>query len=136
MPRGENGSGKSTLLSLISGDNPFAYACDIKVFGRIRGKGVALADVRRRIGMAGAEMQAYLGKPPMELLDEALSPGHDLLLLDEPFMNMSERERALAKRKLSAYLRRNPGAAAILVSHRQDDIPPQFDFVTELLVKI
>ncbi len=130
--RGENGSGKSTLLSLISGDNPFAYACDIKVFGKVRGKGVALADVRRRIGMAGAEMQAYLGKPPMELLDEALTPGHDLLLLDEPFMNMSERERALAKRKLSGYLRRNPKVAAILVSHRQDDIPPQFDSKRDL----
>lgn len=126
--RGGNGSGKSTLLSLISGDNPFAYACDIKVFGKVRGKGVALADVRRRIGMAGAEMQAYLGRHPMELLGEALAPGHDLLLLDEPFMNMSERERALAKRKLSGYLRRNPKVAAILVSHRQDDIPPPFAF--------
>ena len=130
--RGENGSGKSTLLSLVSGDNPFAYACDIKVFGKVRGKGVALADVRRRIGMAGAEMQAYLGKPPMELLDEALTPGHDLLLLDEPFMNMSERERALAKRKLSGHLRRHPNVAAILVSHRQDDIPPQFDSKRDL----
>lgn len=126
--RGENGSGKSTLLSLVSGDNPFAYACDIKVFGKTRGKGVALADVRRRIGMAGAEMQAYLGKPPMELLDEALLPGHDLLLLDEPFMNMSARDCALAKRKLSGYLRQHPSVAAILVSHRQDDIPPQFTF--------
>ena len=134
--RGENGSGKSTLLSLVSGDNPFAYACDVKVFGKARGKGVALAVVRRRIGMAGAEMQAYLGKPPMELLDEALSPGHDLLLLDEPFMNMSERERALAKRKISGYLRRNPGVAAILVSHRQDDIPPQFDRATDLPPKM
>ena len=124
---GENGSGKSTLLSLVSGDNPFAYACDVKVFGKARGKGVALADVRRRIGMAGAEMQAYLGKPPMELLDEALLPGHDLLLLDEPFMNMSARERALAKSRLSGYLRRHPNAAAILVSHRRDDIPPLFN---------
>ena len=126
--RGENGSGKSTLLSLVSGDNPFAYACDIKVFGKTRGNGVALADVRRRIGMAGAEMQAYLGKPPMELLDEALLPGHDLLLLDEPFMNMSVRERVLAKRKLSGYLRHYPNVAAILVSHREDDIPPLFKF--------
>ena len=126
--RGENGSGKSTLLSLISGDNPFAYACDIKVFGKPRGNGVALADVRRRIGTASAEMQAYLGRPPMELLDEALLPGHDLLLLDEPFMNMSVRERVSAKRKLSGYLRRNPKVAAILVSHRQDDIPPPFKF--------
>lgn len=129
---GKNGSGKSTLLSLVSGDNPFAYACGIKVFGKIRGQGVALADVRRRIGMAGAEMQAYLAQPPMRLLDEALAPGHDLLLLDEPFMNMSGRERALAKRKLSAYLRRNPKVAAILVSHRQDDITAQFAFAKRL----
>ena len=125
---GENGSGKSTLLSLVSGDNPFAYACDIKVFGKARGSGVALADVRRRIGMAGAEMQAYLGKSPMELLDEALLPGHDLLLLDEPFMNMSVRELALAKRRLCGYLRHHPDVAAILVSHRKDDIPPLFKF--------
>ena len=134
--RGENGSGKSTLLSLVSGDNPFAYACDIKVFGKVRGKGVALADVRRRIGMASAEMQAYLGKPPMELLDAALAPGHDLLLLDEPFMNMSGRERALARRKLAGHLRRHPQVAAILVAHRQDDIPPQFDLALELPAKI
>ena len=125
--RGENGTGKSTLLSLVNGDNPFAYACDIKVFGMARGNGAALSEVRRRIGMASAEMQAYLGKPPMKLLDEALRPGNDLLLLDEPFMNMSARERALAKRKLSGYLRSRPNAAAILVSHRQDDIPPVFN---------
>ena len=68
----------------------------------------------------------------MRLLDEALAPGHDLLLLDEPFMNMSGRERALAKRKLSAYLRRNPKVAAILVSHRQDDITAQFAFAKRL----
>ena len=125
--RGENGSGKSTLLSLVVGDNPFAYACDIKVFGKPRGKGVALNDVRRRIGMAGAEMQAYLGKSPTELLDEALQSGHDLLLLDEPFMNMSASELASAKRRLSGYLRRHPDVAAILVSHRQDDVPPLFN---------
>jgi ABC-type molybdenum transport system ATPase subunit/photorepair protein PhrA len=130
--RGENGSGKSTLLSLVSGDNPFAYACDIKVFGKTRGNGVSLAEVRRRIGMAGAEMQAYLGRPPMELLDEALRPGRDLLLLDEPFMNMSGRELASAKRKLSGYLRLHPHVAAILVSHRQDDVPPLFKFCITL----
>ena len=66
--------------------------------------------------------------PRAALLDEALTPGHDLLLLDEPFMNMSERERALSKRKLSGYLRRHPNVAAILVSHRPDDIPPPFAF--------
>lgn len=129
---GENGTGKSTLLSLVSGDNPFAYACAIKVFGKTRGEGVVLDAVRRRIGMVSAEMQAYQGRSPGSLLDEALAPGRDLLLLDEPFMNMSGRERALAKRKIASYLDRHPRAAAILVSHRPDDIPPRFDSVRTL----
>ena len=77
-------------------------------------------------------MQAYLGKGPMELLDEALSRGRDLLLLDEPFMNMSPGVRALARRKISAYLRSRPRTAAILVSHRDDDLPPHFDLRMEL----
>ena len=130
--RGANGSGKSTLLSLVSGDNPFAYACDLKVFGLSRSEGVTLESVRRRIGMVSAEMQAYEGRCASELLDEALAPGRDLLLLDEPFMNMPVHERAAAKRKISAYLKRNPKAAAILVSHRADDIPPCFNRVLEL----
>ena len=130
--RGENGKGKSTLLSLVNGDNPFAYACDIKVFGAARGSGAAIGAMRSRIGMASAEMQAYLGEDPMSLLDEALSPGHDLLLLDEPFMNMSSGVRALAKRRIASYLKSYPKAAAILVSHRDDDLPPHFDLRMEL----
>ena len=129
---GENGKGKSTLLSLVDGDNPFAYACDIKVFGSARDSGADIGAMRRRIGMVSAEMQAYLGEDPMSLLEEALSPGHDLLLLDEPFMNMSPGARALAKRKISAYLKSRPKTAAILVSHREDDLPPHFDLRMEL----
>ena len=130
--RGENGKGKSTLLSLVNGDNPFAYACDIKVFGIARGSGADIGAMRNRIGMVSAEMQAYLGKDPMALLDEALSAGHDLLLLDEPFMNMSPCVRASAKRKIAAYLKSRPRAAAILVSHREDEVPPHFDLRMEL----
>ncbi|MDN3671232.1 ATP-binding cassette domain-containing protein [Echinicola jeungdonensis] len=37
--RGHNGAGKSTLLSLINGENPQAYANDIKLFDRKRGSG-------------------------------------------------------------------------------------------------
>ena len=124
--RGENGKGKSTLLSLINGDNPFAYACDIKVFGISRGEGATLDSFRSRIGTASAEMQACSGMEPMALLEDALSPGHELLLLDEPFMNMDARARAQARRKISEFLVKNPGAAAIIVSHREDDIPRGF----------
>ena len=58
---GENGSGKSTLLSLVCGDNPQAYACDITLFGRKRGTGESIWDIKRHIGYASPEMyRAFL----------------------------------------------------------------------------
>jgi len=56
---GPNGSGKTTLLSLISGDNPAAYANDIRVFGRPRKVGESLWAIRRRIGQVSPELQCY-----------------------------------------------------------------------------
>ena len=53
---GQNGSGKSTLLSLISADNPQAYACDITLFGQQRGTGETIWDIKRRIGYVSPEM--------------------------------------------------------------------------------
>lgn len=55
---GHNGAGKSTLLSLITGDNPQAYANDIDVFGKPFGKGRPLSEVRRLIGMVSPELHA------------------------------------------------------------------------------
>lgn len=53
---GKNGSGKSTLLSLICADNPQAYACDIRLFGKQRGSGETIWDIKRRIGYVSPEM--------------------------------------------------------------------------------
>ena len=53
---GENGSGKSTLLSLLCADNPQAYAQDISLFGRRRGTGESIWDIKRRIGYVSPEM--------------------------------------------------------------------------------
>lgn len=53
---GENGSGKSTLLSLVCADNPQSYACDIALFGRKRGSGESIWDIKRRIGYVSPEM--------------------------------------------------------------------------------
>ncbi len=53
---GRNGSGKSTLLSLICADNPQAYRCDITLFGRKRGTGESIWDIKRRIGYVSPEM--------------------------------------------------------------------------------
>lgn len=53
---GANGSGKSTLLSLICADNPQAYACNISLFGRRRGTGESIWDIKKRIGFVSPEL--------------------------------------------------------------------------------
>ena len=53
---GANGSGKTTLLSLICADNPQAYACDIELFGRPRGSGETIWDIKRQIGYVSPEL--------------------------------------------------------------------------------
>ena len=53
---GANGSGKSTLLSLVCADNPQAYACDIELFGRPRGTGETIWDIKRHIGFVSPEL--------------------------------------------------------------------------------
>ncbi len=55
--RGPNGSGKSTLLALVCGDHPQAYANDIRLFGRPRGSGESVWDIKRRIGQLSTEFQ-------------------------------------------------------------------------------
>ncbi|MDU1906207.1 MAG: ATP-binding cassette domain-containing protein [Dysgonomonas sp.] len=56
---GANGSGKSTLLSLVSGDNPQAYANDITLFDRKRGTGESIWDIKKHIGYVSPEMHLY-----------------------------------------------------------------------------
>jgi molybdate transport system ATP-binding protein len=56
---GPNGAGKSALLSLILADNPQAYANDVSLFGRRRGSGDTIWEIRRRIGCVSPEMHLY-----------------------------------------------------------------------------
>ena len=56
---GPNGSGKSTLLSLIIGDNPQAYANDVRVFGHRRGAGESIWALKRRIGWVSPELHLH-----------------------------------------------------------------------------
>ncbi|MDE6049459.1 MAG: ATP-binding cassette domain-containing protein [Paramuribaculum sp.] len=58
---GPNGSGKSTLLSLIHADNPKVYSNKVMVFGRRRGTGETIWDVKKRIGYISPEMHLYFG---------------------------------------------------------------------------
>lgn len=59
---GPNGAGKSTLLSLILADNPQAYANDITLFGRKRGTGETIWEIKRPIGWMSPELQIYYKK--------------------------------------------------------------------------
>ncbi len=54
---GPNGAGKSTLLQLICGDHPQAYANDIHLFGRRRGRGETVWDIKRPIGLVSNALQ-------------------------------------------------------------------------------
>jgi len=56
---GPNGSGKSTLLSLIQGDNPQAYALDIRLFGRKPESTQTHWRLRRRIGWLSPELHLH-----------------------------------------------------------------------------
>ena len=63
---GENGAGKSTLLSLICADNPQSYTCNITLFGKKRGTGESIWDIKKRIGYVSPEMfRAYLKNLPV-----------------------------------------------------------------------
>ncbi|WP_281228555.1 ATP-binding cassette domain-containing protein [Flavobacterium aquiphilum] len=53
---GPNGSGKSTLLSLISGENPKGYGQDLEIFGRKKGSGESVWEIKKRIGFFNTAM--------------------------------------------------------------------------------
>ena len=59
---GPSGSGKTTLLSLIAGDNPQAYANEIYLFGKKRGSGESIWDIKEHIGMVSSEIQTLYRK--------------------------------------------------------------------------
>ncbi len=90
---GDNGAGKSTLLSLICADIPQSYACDITLFGRKRGSGESIWDIKRNIGYVSPEMhRAYSTSAPcIEIVASGL---HDTIGL---YKKMKEEERAICE---------------------------------------
>ncbi|MCD8182646.1 MAG: ATP-binding cassette domain-containing protein [Bacteroides sp.] len=117
---GENGAGKSTLLSLVCADNPQSYACDISLFGRKRGTGESIWEIKKHIGYVSPEMhRAYLKNlPAIEIVASGLHdsiglykrPHADQMatcewwmdvfgiaaLKDTPFLQLSSGEQRLA----------------------------------------
>jgi molybdate transport system ATP-binding protein len=53
---GPNGSGKSTLLEMITGDHPQAYGNDLHLFGRRRGSGETVWDIKKNVGVVSGRL--------------------------------------------------------------------------------
>lgn len=47
---GKNGSGKTTILSMITGDNPKGYGQELYLFGKKKGSGESIWDIKKKIG--------------------------------------------------------------------------------------
>jgi molybdate transport system ATP-binding protein len=69
---GKNGAGKTTLLSLILADNPQSYANPITLFGRRRGSGESIWEIKHSIGWVSPELQIYF-RQSVSLLDVVCS---------------------------------------------------------------
>lgn len=54
--KGPNGSGKTTLLSMITGDNTKGYGKELYIFGRKKGSGESVWEIKQKIGYFTASM--------------------------------------------------------------------------------
>ena len=95
---GPNGSGKTTLLSLIQGDNPQAYALDLRLFGVRPETTATLWHLRRQIGWLSPELHLHY-PAGWACLDVVCSGFFNQIGLYEP---CTPRQRATA----SGWLRR------------------------------
>ena len=96
---GANGSGKSTLLSLICADNPQAYACDIELFGRPRGTGETIWDIKRNIGYVSPELHRafQVDAPALDIVTSGLFDTEGL------FRHPTEEQYACARRWMGEF---------------------------------
>ncbi len=60
---GPNGCGKSTLLQIITGDNPKCYANDLRIFGRRRGTGESIWELKHQMGIVSPELHRNYRAP-------------------------------------------------------------------------
>lgn len=89
---GENGAGKSTLLSLITGDHPQGYSNDLTLFGRRRGTGETIWDIKRHIGYVSNSIhQEY--RVATSVINVIISGFHDSIGL---YQTPSDRQIQLA----------------------------------------
>jgi molybdate transport system ATP-binding protein len=90
---GPNGSGKTTLLSLIYADNLQAYCNDIRLFGRQRGSGESIWEIKQRIGHVSPHLQVRYRRD-MRVFDVVVSGFFDSVGL---YRRPTEQQRTAAK---------------------------------------
>ena len=62
---GKNGSGKTTLFSMIYADHPMAYSQQVYLFGKRRGTGESIWDIKNRINYLGPEQIHFMNPGTM-----------------------------------------------------------------------
>ena len=97
--RGANGSGKSTLIALMLGDHPQSYSNEVRLFGRLRGTGETLWQIKKRIGWISPELHISIDAA-QTVLDTVLS-GFD----DSPYSigRHNRKQRASASAALAKF---------------------------------
>jgi molybdate transport system ATP-binding protein len=96
--RGPNGAGKTTLLELITGDNMQVFSNEIYLFGKRRGTGETLWDLRKKLGIVSHRLHLeyrMVGGVPLETV--LISGFHDSIGLYEA---ASDAERLAARKWL------------------------------------
>ena len=96
---GPNGSGKTTLLSLILGDNPQVYTNDVAVFGRLRGSGESVWDIKQHIGWVSPELHLHFNDAAT-CFEVVASGFHDTVGL---FQSPSARQRTATRKCLARF---------------------------------
>ena len=84
-----------------------------------------------RFGLKGRERDAFgslsTGEQRLVLLARALYPRPDLLLLDEPCLNLDARARKRVLAVIGTVIRETPSLTVLCVAHRAAEIPPGMD---------
>ena len=95
---GSNGSGKTTLFSLIYVDHPMAYSEQVYLFGKRRGTGESIWDIKKRISYLGPEQLHFLDANTSILtVTQYLNSKHDMREI-ETLVTFFEIKHLLLKR--------------------------------------
>lgn len=97
---GANGSGKTTIFSLIYADHPMAYAQHIYLFGKRRGTGESIWDIKKRINYLGPELLTYLNPAGI------VSSGYDYIIEHHKKINTNQLDNVVQYFQADRFIRK------------------------------